>query len=933
MQKSPKIRKRTVASNRSLRSAPRKTATKQKQRRSVFGRVFYFFVNGYTLSIAAILLITAFLFGTYFWFDYSQQIDQLISGEVFTHSAGVYSAPKTLRTGEKTSKDALIAYLRSAGYIAKERKASGERSRFEESENSLLIEPGTSTTIDGEVPFKNLKIDFSKDGTSVSKISLTEGEKAIKSAQLEPVLLSSVASEGNGTRKAVRYNDLPVNLINAITVTEDRAFFEHYGVNFRGIARALWHRYENPEGGSPLDNQGGSSITQQLIKNLFLSPEVSLERKAKEAFMSIILETKLSKKEIFTLYANQIYLGQTNGASIYGVGEASNIYFGKDVSALTLPECAFLAGIIRSPNRYNAWKNPERVKKRRNQVLISMVEAKAISAKMSEEARSADLELNKSVEQHDQQGMQYFAQYASDQVPKLMDNTEALQHSRVYTSLDPDLQRVAHRVLTNRIARLEKSFKADRRKQLNAALVAIKPETGEIVAMIGGKNYLENQFNRATDAKRQPGSVFKPFVYAAALDTANQTSSRVITPATIFKDEKKTFNFNNETYSPNNYGDYFSDQDITVRDALVKSKNTITVDLAMELNIGRVMNLASKAGLPKVERAFPSMALGTSEATPLEMATAYTTFANLGKKSSPISVTRITDGNGRTVLTPTTESKKVLRDDVAYIMDDMMKDVMNRGTAAQIREWGFKNVEGKRGYAGKTGTSRDGWFAGFTPHLVCVVYVGFDDGSDLNMKGSDSAMPIWADFMREALRLNPQWEGDWTLPPSIQMAEIDIRNGEVIRELSQKEAAEVKTLGKPAEVRIENENSIEPLDVTTTMTQAYLSSVPPEFRRVELFLNGTVPAKSFGPVDEKVDDLPVEPVATPTPFTTWEQAEEKQAKPGGGRSQEIKSITLMICPVLGMRAGPYCPHPETRTFKKGEEPKRVCTFHQYPENP
>ncbi len=291
-----------------------------------------------------------------------------MSGEVFTPSAGIYSAPKFLRKGEDSSMLQLIDYLKSAGYIEKNNKADASRSRYSVEKDGLRIEPGITGMIDDEKVFADLSVIFSKDGKSVAKIVDQDTEKEEAKVKLEPRQLSTIAAEGDGRRKTVKFNDLPPHLIKAITVTEDRAFFEHYGVNFRGIARALWSRYENDEN-TPLSNQGGSSITQQLVKNLLLTNDPTYERKVTEAYMSVIVETRLTKPEIFTLYANQIYLGQQSGVSIYGVGEASDVYFGKDVSQLTLPEAAFLAGIIRSPNRYNPFKNPEKVTERRNQIL------------------------------------------------------------------------------------------------------------------------------------------------------------------------------------------------------------------------------------------------------------------------------------------------------------------------------------------------------------------------------------------------------------------------------------------------------------------------------------------------------------------------------------------------------------------------------------
>jgi penicillin-binding protein 1B len=900
----------------------------------LYKRIWRAIFNGYTISACLLVILAAFLTATYFWFEYSDIIDRkLLSGEVYTQNSGIYSAPKILKSGEELTAEELISYLKSAGYIEKNNQADASRSRYQASANQVEIEPGTTGTIDGARVFPSLVVKFRKDGKAVDSITDKNDEKPVEQTKLEPKILSSIAEEGNGRRKVVTFNDLPKHLVKAITVTEDRAFFEHYGVNFRGIARALWRRYEKEDDNSPIANQGGSSITQQLVKNLLLNNDQTLERKAKEAYMSIILETRQTKEEIFTLYANQIYLGQQNGISIYGVGEASNVYFGKDVSQLSLSEAAFLAGIIRSPNRYNPYKNLERVSERRNQVLDSMLEAGEISQAQNSEARQAKLELKQISATKDLQGMPYFSQFAIEELPKIVTDPEAVQHLRVYTTIDPDLQKKAYEIVAARLEKLDKYFPKKPKGNLNAALVAIRPKTGEIVAMVGGRNYLENQFNRATMAQRQPGSVFKPFVYATAINTAYDSASRILTPASIFKDEKKVFNFGNDTYAPNNYGDTFSNKDITLRDALVKSKNTITVDIGMELNIGKVMNLATKAGLPKVEKAYPSMALGTAEATPLQMATAYTIFPNLGDRVLPIAISRVTTGDGKTVVEPKTEKKNVIRPDVAYIMDDMMKDVINKGTAAQAQGWGFRNVAGKTGFAGKTGTSRDGWFAGFTPEIVVVVYVGFDDNDDLGMKGSDSAMPIWADFMKEALALHPEWNGDWQMPANVRKAEIDTRNGKLIRELTNEEADSVEAQQKAIK-KNSNSNTKPTVDLEPEAPkEIYVTDVPLEFRRVELFVAGTVPTKMMLPTDEAVIEDQNKPSPTPTPLEeTWQE----QTSPGNttlptntkkDKNNLDARTTVMICPLSGMRATSNCPTKEAKVFKQGEEPRDFCTFH------
>lgn len=910
----------------------------QAPKPSFFRRVLRWIFNPITLFSSSLLLLGVFLTLLYFWFDYSDRIDLLLRGEVYTNTAGIYSAPKTLKENETVSIEDLTVYLKSAGYIEKNSQADAARSRYQITDKKIEIEPGRTATIDGKKTFPALTVEFKKDGKSVEKITDKDAGKEVKQTPLEPQILSSVAAEGDGRRKAVTFQDLPPHLIKAITSTEDRAFFEHFGVNFRGIARAAWRRYEKENDDSPIANQGGSSITQQLVKNLFLTNEQSLERKVKEAYMSIILETRLTKEQIFTLYANQIYLGQQNGVSIYGVGEASNAYFGKDVSQLTLPEAAFVAGIIRSPNRYNPYKRLERVTERRNQVLDSMTEAGAISAEQADANKRTPLEVRKISNGKDLQGMPYFSQFAIEELPKIIRDPEALQHSRVYTTIDPDLQKAAYEIVNKRLDKLDKYFPKKPKGNLQAALVAIRPKTGEIVAMVGGRDFLETQFNRATDAQRQPGSVFKPFVYATALSSAYEMNSRVMTAATIFKDEKKVFTFGNATYAPNNYGDSFSNKDVTLRDALVKSKNTITVDLGMELNIGRVMNLADKAGLPKPEKAYPSMALGTNEATPLQVATGYTVFANLGDRVSPLPISRVTDGEGRTINTPATEKKNVIHSDVAYIMNDIMKDVINRGTAAEAKAWGFKNVEGKTAFAGKTGTSRDGWFVGFTPEIVCVVYVGFDDNDDLGMKGSDSAMPIWADFMREALNEHPEWNGDWQMPESVKKGEIDTRNGSLIRELSNAEAETAKTQQAILLKNKANQNSNQSLATDETAIEnkpLYVTEVPPEFRRVELFVIGTVPNKTLLPTDNILTDVDTTaPTPSETPFQTWQDAQQNnQNRPtltpdnDIPRVEVVQNITLIVCPLTGMRATINCPDKHSQTFKKGEEPQEFCTFH------
>ena len=834
--------------------------------------------------IIPVVFIGAVVLGIliYYWTVFSGRIDNLLQGEVFTRSAGIYAAPKQLRVNESITQEELIAFLKRAGYVEKSQQADTNRGRYTVNGTSLEIEPSSASTVDGAKQFQHVKVQFSGNGKSINALTDLDTRSALQRTWLEPELISSVTGTERAKRKVIGFGDLPPHLVKAITVTEDRSFFEHYGVNIRGIIRAFVRRVD-ADPNSPIARQGGSSITQQLVKNLLLSPEQTWRRKSAEAYMSVILETRLSKEKIFELYCNQVYMGQQAGFSIHGFGEASSAYFNKDVTNLTLAESAFLAGIIRSPNRYNPYTKLETATARRNQVLDSMAEAGELSAADVKAAKDSPLQVAPVRGRIDVSDAPYFADYVQNQLGDMVAGSGA-EHLRIYTTIDMDLQRAAYAALTKQLAALDKiQAKRVEPGTLQAALVAMNAKTGEIVAMVGGRDYSKSQLNRATDALRQPGSVFKPFVYATALNTAYDPVPRLITPATTYMDEPKTFTFDNQEYTPGNFGESYSHAPVTLRDALVHSLNVVTVDVAMEVTIGRVMNLAAKAGLPKPARAYPAMALGTNEATPLQIASAYTAFANLGGRVSPVAINRITTGNGVTIAAPTTQRTEVLRQDVAYVMTSFMKDVVNRGTAAKVRARGLKQV-----LAGKTGTSRDGWFAGFTPNLVCAVWVGFDDGSQLGLTGANSALPIWADFMQVALAKHPEWEGDWEEPAGLEEIEINPKTGE-------------PTVPEDTE------------------------------KRVEFFINGTGPgyAEDTGEEEKTVEELPEpsplteQPTDLPPPPGSLPSPTPRKAPPVPDSRLE-GTITLDIDPATGLIAVESCPVIRTKTFVLGTEPKKYC---------
>jgi penicillin-binding protein 1B len=860
--------------------------------------------------IIALVFITTVTIGVlgYYWYVFSKRIDQLLNGEVYTRSAGIYAAPKQLFVGENIGVDDLVAYLKRCQYVEKAQQADNARGRYAINGESIEVEPSADASVDGQNSFPRLQVQFAKGGKGIAALVDLSSKARSDRAQLEPELISSVTGQERAKRRVIGFKDIPKNLVNAIVATEDRSFFEHYGVNFRGIIRAFFKRYSS-DPNSPIAEQGGSGITQQLVKNLLLSPEKTLRRKLSEAYMSIILETRLNKEQIFELYCNQIYLGQQSGFSINGVGEAASAYFGKDVTALSLSESAFIAGLIRSPNRYNPYKNIDTATARRNQVLDTMIETGAITQDQATQAKGEPLKIVPTKGRVDASDAPYFADYVEGQLGDIITDESALQHRRIYTTIDMDLQRAAYTAVTNQLKKLDSLYEKKKVPPgtLQAALVAMNPHTGEIIAMLGGRDYTKSQLNHVTDAKRQPGSVFKPFVYATALNTAYDPIPRVITPATMYKDEPKTFTVGDQEYSPGNFGDKYSNQPVTLRDALAHSLNVITVEVAQEVTIGRVMNLAAKAGLPKPPKPYLAMALGTNEATPLQIASAYTAFAANGVRTTPIAINRVTDGKGATLTQLTGTKNEVLRPEVSFVLTSMLKDVVNRGTAAKLSGYGLRNIPGKLGIAGKTGTSRDGWFAGYTPNMVCVVWVGFDDNTDIHMTGADAALPIWADFMNAALASHPEWAGDWQMPGGVDTIEIDPRTGELAS-----------------------------ADSPNKRTEFFLSGTAPSSTK-DTEVNDETTTTAAGDNNGKAEsEFPYEPA--PAPETAPEATPRKGGKLEGrgvqqpdGAARLQGTITLDIDPTTGLIADPdVCPIIRSKTFVIGTEPRKYCgpEYHQ-----
>lgn len=683
---------------------------------------------------------------------YSRIVDARLASGYLTSRAGLYAAPRVIRPGQQVSRAELINTLRRAGYVELEGSEVWSGS-FRETGTTIELRPNRTNQTRPSL----IRITFSDNQIS----ELVADGVSITSFTLEPEVLTNDLSSKSGKREAVRYHDLPPVLVHAILSIEDHRFFQHSGLDVFGIMRALMRN-----AGDERVGQGGSTVTQQLVKNTYLTSERTLQRKYAEAMLAFALERRLSKEDILALYCNEVYLGQRGAVAARGVKEAARVYFGKELKDLTLAEAATIAGMIQGPSRYSPLRHAEAAQARRNEVLTAMVRDGWINAG---EAAAATKEPVVVVAQLDSDNS--LAPYYVDYVNRISDSQfdVSAARQRIYTTIDLDLQQRAEAALKRQLARLDARSAVGQTSRPQAALVALDPKTGNVLAMVGGREYAESQLNRATDARRQPGSTFKPFVYAAALEDG-------MSPVQLFADSPREFTYDhNHTYRPANFGGGYSMHDVTMRTGLVKSLNVVTVDIAMQTGLARIANLAQQFGLPRPER-YPSLALGTKEVTPLELAAAYASFVNGGRRVTPKVITSVGEPpathTGDLSETQSGDSQ-IVRPTTAYMITNMLAAVVDHGTARAARG----AVRGTA-IAGKTGTSRDGWFVGYTPNLVCVVWIGFDDNDQLGLTGAEAALPAWVDFMNAAVQLNPELGGrNFECPEGIKFVEIDADTG------------------------------------------------------------------------------------------------------------------------------------------------------------
>jgi len=675
----------------------------------------------------------------------------------------VFGAPFLLKPDLDVTSSRLLERLQQLGYKSVEHpvRAPGDY-RSTSSELDIYLR---------EVPDQHVRASAVRlvleQGQATRVVSLEHGGDVFP-VYLEPQLISGLRGDSRQVREWLPYAKTPARFVDTLLAIEDRRFFSHPGIDPVAVGRALWR---NLVRGDVV--QGGSTITQQLAKNLFYSPRRTFTRKLKESVAALVLEAKYQKKEILESYLNEIYLGQIGSVSIYGVGEAAHRYFGKQVDELNLPEIALLVGMIKGPNTYSPLKNPASAKQRRDVVLGRLREQGFIAEEDWRESVNARVQVL--LPQETLADAPFFVDYLLRQTEEAV-GAPLPDGVKLYTTLDPMLQRTATDVLGTGLAKLEAQHPAlnARDETLQGAIVVLDPSTGAILAMAGSRDYRASQFNRAVQAKRQPGSLFKPLVYLAALEAKREPGSgQPVTAATRMKDEPVSFESSTGTWSPQNYDRQFHGT-VSLRAALEQSLNVPAVKLAQSVGTRRILQTAQNLGIRSPLADNLSIALGTSSVSLLEITSSYGVLANGGVAVTPTALQSVLTSDGDSLWHHTPERRQAVSPQAAYVVTSLLKGVVERGTAAKAKAMGVRSI-----VAGKTGTTdgyRDAWFVGYSTDYVVGVWVGFDDEEPLRLTGAQAALPIWADFMRQTS--SPVLR-DFPIPPGIVTREIDPKTGQL----------------------------------------------------------------------------------------------------------------------------------------------------------
>lgn len=743
------------------------------------------------MRVAALVMaipLVALSFATgYYYVSLARLIDARLAGARQRVLPRVYARPLELWRGQSLTDRQLVDRLNDLGYA--ERTSAEKPGEFVIGNGEVSIRPRAAALKEQVV-----RVVFRLPAPAVQRaarkpppprpadqvLRLELAAKARERITLDAPLLTSLISGEREKRRPVALAAIPPRVVQAVLAIEDRRYYYHPGVDPIRLAGAILSSLRSTRGRIAAT----STITQQLVRNVFLpqfegwtlqmARERTVRRKLLEQFLALVLDTRASKDEILEMYLNDMPLGQRGSFSIFGVAEAARLFFGKDVSNVSVAEAATMAGVLQSPSALSPFNNPTRCKERRNVVLQAMADAGFITPEAATAAAEEPLGVvQRALEAEAPYFVDYVTHSLDEEYPGLTTTTD--QAVDVYTTLDLHLQRLAQDAVRDGLTRVDELLSRRRRKgRAEAALIAVDPRTGEILAFVGGRSYNQSQYNRAVTARRQPGSVFKPFVYLAAFEGAAETGDVGVTPASIVDDTPMTWEFDDQVWTPENYEQQY-DGLITFRRALAHSRNVATIKVAEGAGYDRVANLWKKLGVGTAPKPYPSIALGVFEATPYEVAMAYTIFPNLGTVRPLRHILTINRGAHDVTRKARAQAPAIARPDTTFLVTNMMRSVLNEGTGAGARSAGFTLDA-----AGKTGTTndlRDAWFVGFTPGLLTAVWVGFDDNQPLGLSGSQAALPIWTQFMRRALAgtRNVPFEA----PAGISFVDIDPDTGKL----------------------------------------------------------------------------------------------------------------------------------------------------------
>ncbi|MDH0443082.1 penicillin-binding protein 1B [Stutzerimonas stutzeri] len=679
-------------------------------------------------------------------------VQEKFSGKRWTIPAKVYARPLELFVGQKLDKNDFLAELDALGY-RRERSVSGPGGASVAG-NDIELHTRGFQFYEGAEQSQRLRVRFS--GDFVAGLSSANGS-ALPVARLEPVLIGGLYPAHNEDRILIKLDQVPPYLVETLVAVEDREFFNHFGVSPKSIARAVW---VNLTAGQV--RQGGSTLTQQLVKNFYLTNERSMTRKITEAMMAVLLELHYDKQEILEAYLNEVFLGQDGRRAVHGFGLASQYFFGQPLAELKLPQVALLVGMVKGPTYYNPRRNPERALERRNLVLDLLAEQQVISADEAAKAKQAPLGVTQRGSMADSSYPAFLDLVKRQLREDYRDEDLTEEGLRVFTSFDPVLQLKAEQAMSETLKRLGKATEG-----VEGAMIVTNPETGEIQAMLGSRQPGFAGFNRALDASRPIGSLIKPAIYLAALEKPSQ-----YTLTSLVEDEPFSVKgADGQVWKPQNYGRQAYGT-VYLYQALANSYNLSTARLGLDLGVPNVLKTLERLGASPKWPAYPSMLLGAGGLRPIEVADMYQTLANGGFNTPLRGIRSVLTADGEPLKRYPFQIQQRFDPGAIYLTQYAMQRAMREGTGRSA----YNRLPQSLNLAGKTGTtndSRDSWFAGFSQDLLAVVWLGRDDNGKTSLTGATGALQVWTDFMRRADPLPLQMP----VPDNVTYAWVDARSG------------------------------------------------------------------------------------------------------------------------------------------------------------